>query len=285
MHRLGHYNEKVGRYGLARRAPSSWSGNHRIVARKATHPKAIARRAWLASLMLHAAALAVLFATISIQNHSGPRPDKRIVVQAEVRDIPASDSEANVQLEERGAERRENQASRSDWDPVMRSAQSPEATASAESKTFLQKQIDRSIQSSQQRSSEDNLDRLSQLSRDLRRNSRAQSIDEMAGFLGGMVPKRVTTPVEDSESRPFEAETAQLHDVLKSDGADGKVQYTAVMIDAHGVLRSVEMDAETGKQLYRTMQLIRSNPLLEQVYRKIVMGILDQVLKDAEATP
>jgi hypothetical protein len=100
-----------------------------------------------------------------------------------------------------------------------------------------------------------------------------------------MVPKRVTTPVEDSEARPFEADTAQLHDVLKSSGADGNVQYTAVMIDAHGVLRSVDMDVETGKQLYRTMQLIRSNPLLEQVYRKIVMGILDQVLKDAASTP
>jgi hypothetical protein len=28
------------------------------------------------------------------------------------------------------------------------------------------------------------------------------------------------------------------------------------------------------------MQLIKSNPLLEKVYRKILMGILDQVLKD-----
>lgn len=235
--------------------------------------------------MLHAAALAALFVAISMQNHSGARPETKIVVQADVRDIPVSDVEANVQLAQRGAERRGNQERDSDWDPVMRSAQSPEATPSAESKTFLQKQIDRSIQSSQKRSSEDNLDRLSQLSRDLRRNSRPQSIDEMAEFLGGLTSKRVANPVDDSDSRSFEVKTAQLHDVLKSEGTDGQAQYTAVMIDAHGVLRSVDMDAETGKQLYRTMQLIRSNPLLEQVYRKIVMGILDQVLKDVEATP
>jgi hypothetical protein len=52
------------------------------------------------------------------------------------------------------------------------------------------------------------------------------------------------------------------------------------MVDAQGVAREVEIDNENGQRLYKTMQLIKSNPLLEKVYRKILMGILDQVLKD-----
>jgi hypothetical protein len=52
------------------------------------------------------------------------------------------------------------------------------------------------------------------------------------------------------------------------------------MIDAMGVTREVDVDAENGQRLYKTMQLIKSNPLLEKVYRNILMGILDQVLKE-----
>jgi hypothetical protein len=33
------------------------------------------------------------------------------------------------------------------------------------------------------------------------------------------------------------------------------------------------------------MKLIKSNPLLERVYRNIIMGILDQVLKDQPDPP
>jgi hypothetical protein len=249
-------------------------------------PKAIARRAWLVSLMLHAAALvALLLMAIPKRSQPGLHAKRRIVVQADVRDAPSSNVDATAELMAGRGQAAPANSEGAEWDGVMRSAQSPESTPTSESKPFLQKQIDRSIEQSKQRSSEDNLDRLNQLSRDLRRNSRSQNIDEMAEFLGGMLTKRVSTPVADSEARPFDADTAQLHDVLKSEGTDGKTQYIAVMIDAHGVLRSVEMDAETGKQLYRTMQLIRSNPLLEQVYRKIVMGILDQVLKDSSPEP
>ena len=47
---------------------------------------------------------------------------------------------------------------------------------------------------------------------------------------------------------------------------------------AEGITDEVDIDPETGEQLYRTMRLIKANPLLEKVYRKIVMGIMDSVL-------
>jgi hypothetical protein len=40
----------------------------------------------------------------------------------------------------------------------------------------------------------------------------------------------------------------------------------------------MELDSESGPQLYRTMKIIEANPLLKSVYRKIVMGFLDQML-------
>jgi hypothetical protein len=56
------------------------------------------------------------------------------------------------------------------------------------------------------------------------------------------------------------------------------------MVDAKGVAREVPIDAQTGERLYKTMKMIKSNPLLERVYRNILMGILDQVLGQ-EASP
>ena len=38
-----------------------------------------------------------------------------------------------------------------------------------------------------------------------------------------------------------------------------------------------ELGIEEGEQLYRTFQLIKKNPLLEKVYRQVVMGLLDKL--------
>jgi hypothetical protein len=173
-----------------------------------------------------------------------------------------------------------------DRDPHWRSvmevsshANSPQASTAS---NFVQSQIDRSIRNSQQRSSEENLDRLKKLGGDLNRNSRSESVQEMAGFLGSLIPKRAVQPVSDSTGMTFDVATAQLHDVQKSIDPNGIKHYLAVMIDAQGITSEIELDEESGEQLYKTIKLIRSNPLLEQVYRKIVMGILDNFLKNSD---
>jgi hypothetical protein len=40
-----------------------------------------------------------------------------------------------------------------------------------------------------------------------------------------------------------------------------------------------EMTAAEGESAYKTFELIKSNPLLERVYRGVVMSLLDKVLK------
>lgn len=148
---------------------------------------------------------------------------------------------------------------------------------SAES-TFIQRQIDRSIETGKRRSGQENLDRLSRLSQQLSQASKSESVDQMANFLGGVSKARAERPVENPSGKSIDVSTAQLHDVVRTIDGEGRKYYRLILIDAEGITTEVDIDPETGEQLYRTMRLIKANPLLEKVYRKIVMGIMDSVL-------
>jgi hypothetical protein len=132
----------------------------------------------------------------------------------------------------------------------------------------LLRDIRRQMEQAQQRGDQDNFDRLT------------KTVDEMAEFFGGVVGNRATQPDLKKTDQEFDVSTAQMHDIQKTNDEQGSIRYILVMVDAQGVAREVEIDNENGQRLYKTMQLIKSNPLLEKVYRKILMGILDQVLKD-----
>lgn len=136
------------------------------------------------------------------------------------------------------------------------------------------------MEQARQRGDEDNYQRLKQLSADLRRNSTTKTVDEMSEFFGGVFGNRATEPDVQKANQEFDVSTAQMHDISKTTDEQGVLRYSVVMVDANGVARQVEIDPENGERLYKTMQLIKSNPLLEKVYRKILMGILDQVLKE-----
>ena len=117
--------------------------------------------------------------------------------------------------------------------------------------------------------------RLSQLSSD-------KSVGEMSDKLRKVLdlPERATKPTADAdENERFSSESAQLHDVLKEVSDDGKARYMAVLIDAQGLTSKVPLSEDEGKKLHRMMQLIKSNPLLERVYRELAMPLLDQLLK------
>jgi hypothetical protein len=149
--------------------------------------------------------------------------------------------------------------------------------------SFVQRQIDRSVTDGQQRSQTENENKLSRLGRRLNETSKPEHIDEMADFLGGLLGQRRSEPVPENQNskndpRPFDVDTAQFHRVRKEVDAAGKTHYIATMIDAQGITTEIELDSETGPQLYKIMKIIESNPLLERVYRKIVMGFLDQTL-------
>ena len=107
----------------------------------------------------------------------------------------------------------------------------------------------------------------------------------MSEFFGGIFGKRAKEPDPTGGSGPFDVSTAQMHDITKQTDEQNNVRYVIVMIDAQGLTQTIDIDAENGERLYKTMKLIKSNPLLERVYRNIIMGILDQVLKDQADPP
>lgn len=138
--------------------------------------------------------------------------------------------------------------------------------------------IKRQIAQAEARGDKENIERLKRLTEELNRSSSTKSVEEMSEYFSGIFGKRASAPIETAKNEEFDVSTAQVHEVRReSDGGSG-FTYTLVMVDATGVTREIDIDAENGERLYKTMKLIKSNPLLERIYRGILMGILDQVL-------
>lgn len=138
--------------------------------------------------------------------------------------------------------------------------------------------IKQQISQAEARGDKENIERLKRLTEELNRSSSTKSVEEMSEYFGGIFGKRASAPVQSASVEEFDVATAQIHEVQReSDGGSGYV-YTLVMVDAKGVTQQIDIDPENGERLYKTMKLIKSNPLLERIYRGILMGILDQVL-------
>jgi len=147
-----------------------------------------------------------------------------------------------------------------------------------ETTSLVHDQIQRSIQRSQRSSPERNLTELARLGEQLDRKSNAKSIDDLAKFLQGLTGS-TRKPEQETEPAAIDTATAQIQNVREEKDDQGKILYWAELMDANGVKTEVKLDRELGEPLSRTMQLIKSNPLLEKVYRQVVMGLLDQILK------
>ncbi|MFT5526595.1 MAG: hypothetical protein ACI9HK_004572 [Pirellulaceae bacterium] len=124
----------------------------------------------------------------------------------------------------------------------------------------------------------------------LERISNAENVAKITQHLGPLVNNqdRKTEPVKQpnkpSKDQPsFDHDTAQVHDVVKSE-KNGKTIYIATMLDKEGRTLETELTAAEGESLHNTFQLIKKSPLLEKIYRGVVMGTLDKLLRP-KSTP
>lgn len=162
---------------------------------------------------------------------------------------------------------------------VTRSLEEIADADAPETRAMLQRILDQSIRNAQAASAEQQLARLETLAGELQGLATERSVNEIAGFLGAVLE---TTPAPTSADGPvgkFDPETAQIVDV-RQETREGKVRHIALLKDARGMTSEVEVDADTGESLARTFALMRKFPLLESVYRKSVMPVLDRMLKD-----
>jgi hypothetical protein len=134
----------------------------------------------------------------------------------------------------------------------------------------------------------DKLARLDALSERLTQVADEGSIQALSGvmqsFLG--TQSRATQPAEEKPPGEFDFETAQFHDIQRTPKEPDGFRYVTVLLDAAGRTLEVEVSEHEGQPIYETMQRIKANPLLEQVYRQIVMPLLDQLMagmKQAQA--
>lgn len=149
---------------------------------------------------------------------------------------------------------------------------------------FVRSRVDRAVEEAGKLKPDEKLARLDDLSKQLNSVSSPEAVGELTNklqtFLGG--EKRAEKPAEKPVAGPFDYNTAQLHDVRREEKPNGRFKYTATLIDAAGRTMETDMDEAEGESAYKTMQLIKSNPLLEKIYRGVVMGMIDKMLKPAE---
>ncbi len=166
--------------------------------------------------------------------------------------------------------------------PTVRIVTSPaEVTAG-----MVRQRIDEIARREATTSDEDTFKQLDKLTGRLESVSTAESVDAMAGAMSsllGTVP-RATEPAKKSVEGEFDATTAQFHDIRRIKTEDGGFEYLTVLLDAEGRTIEVPVDAATGERVYLTFERIKSNPLLEQIYRQIVMPLIDQMLAEASDT-
>jgi len=146
---------------------------------------------------------------------------------------------------------------------------------------FVAERMRQEIAAAEKHSSEDNLQRLENLTGQLNDVATEQSVKDVTAQLSkllGTAP-RATEPAKEPVAGDFDFDTAQLHDVRREMLADGTFKYTAVLLDSAGRTTDSEMPAAEGESAYKTFELIKSNPLLERVYRGVVMSLLEKMLK------
>ena len=143
--------------------------------------------------------------------------------------------------------------------------------------------IERLSDEARQRSEQENLDRLEKLSERLDSVSSPKSVDTVADAFQTLAgtQARAERPADEPDAGKFDFDTGQFHDVRREATDDGRFQYLCILVDAEGRSTEVVMTEAEGKTAYETMQQIKRNPLLEQVYRRIAMPLFDKMLAAA----
>lgn len=125
---------------------------------------------------------------------------------------------------------------------------------------------------------------LETLGRRLQNVGSEESVAELSGtlnkWLGAEDRTTELAPEMNKTAEPFDATTAQISDVQKIE-SEGSVTYIAILVDASGQSAEAELDEIDGPQLYETFQLIKRFPLMEMVYRRTVMGLLDKLTQES----
>lgn len=183
--------------------------------------------------------------------------------------------------------------------PVTQSAPEPELPAEPEvvplpgekAADTVARVLEEQTQAAAARTDEENLTALEEQGERLKKVSSEETIDQIADQFHSWAgtEERATEPAKDAPMQTadtvtgsnFDTETAQFYDVKKiRSKTTGEIKYKAVLIDAQGRTMTMELPKEEGERLYPVFKQMKQNPLMAQVYKKIVMPIIDKQLNN-----
>ncbi len=149
---------------------------------------------------------------------------------------------------------------------------------------MVRKRVEEVVEESAALSDADKFARLDTLSQRLNQVADEASINSLAGAMHSLLgtTPRATVPAKEAPRGAFDFDTAQFHDIQRFPKDGGGFCYVTVLLDAQGRTFEAEVTQQEGESIYAAMQRIKANPLLEQVYRQIVMPLLDQLLAGAK---
>lgn len=106
-----------------------------------------------------------------------------------------------------------------------------------------------------------------------------KNVEKINEFLSEKVigeTNRETQVRQEVPIEQFDADSAQIDDCERVPNPDGSWRYVATLVDAKGNSVKVELGETEGAQTWRTMKMVKSNPLMEAIYRGSVMPLLDR---------
>lgn len=166
---------------------------------------------------------------------------------------------------------------------LARKLLSPDDSDDVEAANWVLARVTQEIAAAEKLSQEEQYQRLEQLTGTLNAVGTEPGVEEATAQLAKLLSTkpRATEPAKDPPPGEFDLDSAQLYDIKRTDNGSGGFTYAAVLLDAEGRTLESELTEAEGEQLYRTFELMKANPLLARVYRGVVMGLLDKLLRPA----
>lgn len=164
----------------------------------------------------------------------------------------------------------------------------PSALDSAGLSDLIRREFQQALEQSQPLDASTRMMRLNELGARLQTLSTEDRVGQIAHRVAGALGIPSDSPaLNDAASGIFDFNRAQLDNVLKETAEDGRTVYFGVLIDPAGRTLRTELNADEGAELHRLFETIRRFPLLENVYRKLVMSLLQRMLDEERlsATP
>lgn len=146
---------------------------------------------------------------------------------------------------------------------------------------MVNRNLSTAMRATEGRSFGENMVELDRREKQLEKYASEKSLDRIAELIPqwtGAEP-RAAAPVKNPPPGDFNIDTAQFHDVTRTGTEAEGFRYMATLFDAEGRSMEVEMGAEEGKKMWELMRKMKKNPMMDKIYRGMVLPMMDKAMK------